>query len=154
MNDAEKQKLEALLRQVGPLVNKLADPPAGQPDRVRVAFERALEKKFPQFRELTEKQMEDLLLKLIAEQRIYGTDLVDAVLRARFRVGREGEGAILAILAGLEDRGLVAGEWRPGTSRMVKRYQLTPDGRRLLEKKPQAAAELLSWVEAVVNSTA
>ena len=154
MNDAEKQKLEALLRQVAPLMPKLADPPAGQPDRVRVAFERALEKKFPQFRELTEKQMEDLLLKLIAEQRIYGTDLVDAVLRARFRVGREGEGAILAILAGLEDRELVAGEWRPGTSRMVKRYQLTPDGRRLLEKKPQAAAELLSWVETVVNSTA
>jgi PadR family transcriptional regulator, regulatory protein PadR len=154
MNDEEKLKLEQELKKAAPLLQRLGEGNDPLPAHVRARLNAALDSKMPQVRELTERQMETLLLKLIAEQRIYGTDLVDAVLRARFRVGREGEGAILAILASLEDRELVAGEWRAGTSRMMKRYQLTPEGRQLLERKPQAAAELSSWVEAVVKATA
>ena len=107
MNDAENQKLDAVLRQVAPLMPKLADPPAGQPDRVRAAFERALEKKFPLVRELTEKQMESLLLKLVAEQPADGFQLITSLGKAHFKLKGAGEGAVYGLLAKLEENRLV-----------------------------------------------
>ena len=152
MNDAEKLKLEAQLRQAAPLINRLSDNPAVVPDRVRAALNSVLEQKFHSVRELNEKQMEGLLLKLIAEQRTSGLDLVDAVVKARFRIGQEGEGSIFALLARLEERELIEGEWREGGRRMIKSYRLTPSGRKLVEKRPAFAAELTTWVEAVLRT--
>ena len=151
MNDAEKSKLEERLKQAGPLLIAKLSGPSVLPDRVKAALSSALEKKFPLARELTEKQMEGLLLKLIAEQRSSGFDLVDSVIKARFRVGQEGEGAIFALLAGMEERELIQGEWREGGRRMIKTYRLTPNGRKQVEKRPAFAAELTVWVEAILR---
>ncbi len=151
MNDAEKQKLEALLRQVAPLMPKLADPPAGQPDRVRAAFERALEKKFPQVRELTEKQMESLLLKLIADQPADGFELITGLGKAHFKLKGVGEGAVYGLLSKLEENGLVEGRWRESSSTMKKSYYLTDSGTRLLKRELASAGELQGWANLVLG---
>lgn len=152
MNDAEKLKLEEKLRQAAPLIKRLSGPSV-LPDRVRAALNQVLDKKFPVVRELTEKQMEAFLLRLIAVQPASGFNLVDEVVKARFRIGEEGEGAIYALLADMETDGTIQGEWREGQRRMIKSYRLTAEGRRLLEKRPAFAAELETWVQAVLRTT-
>lgn len=151
MNDAEKLKLEALLRQVGPVVAKLADQPAGQTDRVRAAFEQALEKKFPLPKDLSEKQMESLLLKLIAEQPADGFELITALGKAHFRLKGVGEGGVYGLLAKLEDKGFIEGRWRESSSTMKKTYHLTETGTRLLKRELATAGELQSWANLVLG---
>ncbi|NDJ15116.1 MAG: hypothetical protein EBY17_28675 [Acidobacteriia bacterium] len=153
MNDAEKLKLEELLRQVGPLVNKLADPPAGQTDRVRAAFERVLNEEFPLPKELTEKQMESLLLKLIAEQPADGFELISKLNQGLFRLAGQGEGAIYGVLARLESSGLLQGEWRESSTRMVKMYRLTDAGGLRVAEKSAIQAEIGAWAEMLLKKT-
>lgn len=151
MNDAEKLKLEELLRQVGPLVNKLADPPAGQIDRVRAAFERVLNEEFPLAKELTEKQMEALLLKLIAEQPADGFELITSLGKAHFKLHGVGEGGVYGLLAKLEDKGLIEGRWRESSATMKKTYHLTETGTRLLKRELATAGELQGWANLVLG---
>ena len=153
MNDAEKLKLEELLRQVGPLVNKLADPPAGQTDRVRAAFERVLNEEFPLPKELTEKQMESLLLKLIAEQPADGFELISKLNQGLFRLAGQGEGAIYGVLARLESSGLLQAEWRESSTRMVKMYRLTDAGGLRVAEKSAIQAEIGAWAEMLLKKT-
>lgn len=151
MNDAEKLKLEALLRQVGPLVARLADPPAGQPDRLRAAFDQVLNEEFPQVRELTEKQMEALLLKLIGEQPADGFELITSLGKAHFKLKGVGEGAVYGLLAKLEENGLVEGRWRESSAAMKKSYYLTDSGTRLLKRELASAGELQGWANLVLG---
>lgn len=106
MNDAEKLKLEEMLRQAAPLIKRLSGPSV-LPDRVQAALDQMLDKKFPVVRELTEKQMEGLLLKLVAEQPADGFELINKLTRAKFKLKEEDEGAIYAILGALESNDLL-----------------------------------------------
>ena len=153
MNDAEKLKLEEELKKLAPLIARLSEHPDVLPERVRAALNLAWEKQFPSPKELTEKQMEVFLLKLIAQQPTSGFDLVDAIVKAQFRVGREGDGAIYALLADMEADELVEGEWREGEHRMIKSYKLTTNGRKRIEKEPAVSAEMEIWVQAVLHKT-
>lgn len=151
MKDAEKLKLEELLRQAGPLAARLLDPPAGQPDRVRAAFARALDKKFPLPKELSEKQMEALLLRLIAEQAADGFELISKLNQGLFRLAGQGEGAIYGLLATMESSGLLQGEWRESSTRMVKMYRLTDAGGLRLAEKSAIQAETGAWAEMLLK---
>ena len=150
MNDAEKLKLAAQLEQAAPLLARLAGPTV-LPDRVKTALNRALEAKFPLVREISAKQMEGLLLKLIAEQPADGFDLISSLNRAQFKLQGEGEGAIYGIFARLERQGWVEGRWRESSASMRKTYHLTEPGTKVLQRDLAAAGELQGWANLVLG---
>ena len=153
MNDDEKLKLEAKLRQSAPLIKRLSEQADGKPDHIRTAFELALEKKFPLVRELTEKQMEGLLLRLIAEQPADGLELINNLTRAHFCLKGGGEGVIYGILSAMESSGLVEGRWRESSAKMVKSYHLTESGTNRLQRHSAASAETSNWANLVLGRT-
>ena len=152
MNDAEKLKLEEMLRQAAPLIKRLSGPSV-LPDRVQAALDQMLDKKFPVVRELTEKQMEGLLLKLVAEQPADGFELINKLTRAKFKLKEEDEGAIYAILGALESNDLLEGRWRESSGRMKKTYHLTENGSKRLERETATSSQLAAWANSVLSQT-
>jgi len=151
MNDEEKSTIDERLRKAAPLI-KMFSGSSVMSERARHAVNHAIDQEFPLVRELSDMQMECLLLKLISEQHGTGSILTVAVTKAGFRVGSEGEGAILAIIAGLEERSLIQGRWQEGSSRMVKHYALTASGHKRLDKIVTDVSEASTWVEFVLRS--
>ena len=150
MNDAEKLKLEEKLRQAAPLIKRLSGPSV-LPDRVRAALNQVLDRKFPVVRELTEKQMEGLLLKLVAEQPADGFELINKLTRAKFKLKGGSEGMIYGILGRLETQGVLEGRWRESDSAMKKNYHLTEQGTRLVKREFAASAEMQGWADLVLG---
>jgi DNA-binding PadR family transcriptional regulator len=151
MNDAEKLILEQKLRKAAPLINRLSLSSGGLPDRVKAALNKVLDEKFPEVHELTEKQMESLVLKLIAEQPADGFELINNLTKARFQIKGAGEGVIYGILAALESGGLVEGRWRESSSKMVKTYHVTEAGTRKLRGQSATVTETQTWANLVLG---
>jgi DNA-binding PadR family transcriptional regulator len=141
MNDAEKAELEAKLKKVAPLMAKLSGPSI-LPERVKAALNQTLDKKYPLIRELTEKQMEVLLLKLIAEQPADGFELINNLAKANVKLKNGTEGLIYGILGRMENQGLVEGRWMEGSAAMKKSYYLTDHGTKLLARESALAPNL------------
>ncbi len=150
MNDEEKLRLEEQLKRAAPLMSRLSGPTV-VPDRIKKRLDAALEKKFPLVRELTEKQMETLLLKIIAEQPADGFELTNQLSKAKFKLKDEGEGAIYGILSRLENNGLIEGRWRESSASMRKSYYLTETGTKLVKKQYATAGEMQGWVDLILQ---
>ncbi|MEQ2005692.1 MAG: PadR family transcriptional regulator [Limisphaerales bacterium] len=151
MNDAEKSKLEQELKKAAPVLNRLSDGPSVLPDHVRARLNTALDKKFPLVRELTAKQMEGLLLKLIAEQPADGFELINNLGKAKFKLQGGTEGMIYGILSRLEHQGSIEGRWRESSAAMTKSYHLTSQGTKLMNRELASAGELQGWANLVLG---
>ena len=151
MNDAEKSRLEQELKKAAPVINRLGDGPSALPDHIKARLNSALDRKFPLAKELSEKQMESLLLRLIAEQPADGFELISKLNQGLFRLAGQGEGAIYGLLAKMESSGLLQGEWRESSTRMVKMYRLTDAGGLRLAEKSAIQAETGAWAEMLLK---
>lgn len=65
----------------------------------------------------------------------------------------QGEGAIYGVLARLESSGLLQGEWRESSTRMVKMYRLTDAGGLRVAEKSAIQAEIGAWAEMLLKKT-
>ena len=121
MNEEEKLKLEQELRKAAPLLNRMGDGADPLPAHVRARLNAALDRKVPQVRELTERQMEALLLKLIAEQPTEGFELINRLSKAKFNLRGGNEGVVYGLLNRLEQQGMIDGRWRETDASMRKK---------------------------------
>jgi len=151
MNEAEKNDLEARLKRVAPLMNRLSKESFPIPDRVRARFNEVLDRKFPVAKELSEKEMEALLLKLIAEEPNDGFSLTSELEKARFKLKGGAEGAIYGILNRLESKGMLEGRWRESSATMTKTYHLTDRGTKAVKRETASSGELQSWANLVLG---
>jgi DNA-binding PadR family transcriptional regulator len=151
MNDEEKSKLERELKRAAPLLNRLGDGADALPDHVRARLNAALDRKMPPVRELTERQMEALMLKLIAEQPAEGFELINHLSRGNFKLRGGTEGVIYGLLNRLEQRGMIAGRWRETDSSMRKTYHVTENGTRQLNRELASCGELQGWASLVLQ---
>jgi PadR family transcriptional regulator, regulatory protein PadR len=101
-------------------------------------------------KELSAKEMEALLLKVIAERPMDGFELTCCLEKAALKLKGSGEGAIYGLLSKLETAGCLEGRWRERGSRMIKTYHLTDKGTGLLQKKKGLAGQLNEWSQAVL----
>ena len=104
----------------------------------------------PVVQELTRKQMEALLLKILSERPMDGLDLTRALERTGFRLKDEGEGLIYGILSSLESSSHLEGRWREQGTRMIKTYHITEKGSGLLQRQAGTAGQLSAWSQAVL----
>jgi PadR family transcriptional regulator, regulatory protein PadR len=91
--------------------------------------------------------VEAAVLLLLRERRAHGYELLDALpqLTGEARVDM---GNLYRVLRGLEEDGLVASEWQAGEPGPAKRtYELTAEGRRLLDEWATALARLRERID-------
>ena len=83
-------------------------------------------------RVLSAKELEILVLKVLAERPMPGFDLATSLRKAQVAALEGGEGTIYGLLIRLEASGCVQGRWRPDGGRMAKSYHVTEKGTTLL----------------------
>lgn len=145
--------MEELLQQTGPVLARLNPQPVEMPARVRSALHLVLDRKFPLTSELTQKEMETLLLKVLAEKPMDGFELIRGLEKARIQHKDGGEGVIYGLLANLESAGHLEARWRESGNRMIKLYHVTDQGAGLLEPGRAAHPQLSAWSQLVLSST-
>jgi len=89
-----------------------------------------------------------VLLGVLAAEPGHGYSIISALKARTDGVLDLPEGSVYPALHRLEDRGLIASEWRPVGGRRRREYRLTLDGTRLL------ASERKDWnrLAAAINS--
>lgn len=103
-------------------------------------------------KELSAKEMESLILRIISQRPSDGVDLSRSLERAGFRIKGQGEGAIYGILASLESSNELEGRWRESSARMVKTYHLTDKGAGLLRRQTSTASQMDAWATSALAS--
>jgi DNA-binding PadR family transcriptional regulator len=146
------EELEKMLEEVGPeLAVMLSSKPDMSPERIE-NLNKQLEAAHPFLRELTAKQMEALLLKVLGEKSMAGLEIADRLEKANIKLKEGGgEGVLYGLLAKLESAGCVRGEWRESGDRMIKIYRATEKGTGSLREAKVAAAQLNAWSESVLS---
>jgi DNA-binding PadR family transcriptional regulator len=118
-------------------VDAVDAPPAAELSlRARDVLDAALAKLPPTPRELSDEEMKIVILKILSNGRADGGELADTLADLNIHLAKEGEGLIFALLANMEERGLIIGQFNEARTR--KAYSLTADGLLLLERKSAA----------------
>lgn len=151
MNDAEKHKLEDKLRQAAPLSSFLVGPPIEVPERVKATLDRARHERFPLVKELEVGELKALILKILSTHPCDGFELIDGLVKAKCKLKGAGEGVIYGILSTMEDEGMLEGQWRESSSRMLKTYRVTDKGAKLLEPRNSTSVELGDLANSVLK---
>jgi PadR family transcriptional regulator PadR len=87
-----------------------------------------------------ERFVEPSLLLLLRERPLHGYELLERLSELGFE-GRVDIGNLYRLLRSLEEEGLVRSEWSADLPGPAKRtYELTPEGRRLLDRWAEALA--------------
>ena len=87
-------------------------------------------------KELLKGNTEALLLSLLADEVMYGYQIVKEMERKSGGYFRFKEGTLYPALHRLEKAGLVEGTWGEATSRVPRRYyHITPKGQRVLDER-------------------
>ena len=151
MNPEDKsEKLEQLLKQAGPHIQRIQPGPVPVPDRVRKALHAVLDRKFPVVAELTAQEMEVVLLKVLAKRPMDGFELARALEKANLKLKEGGEGVIYGLLAHLESEGCLEARWSEG---MVKTYHLSERGSGRLQTSRATASQMSVWAESVLATS-
>lgn len=151
MNDQDKQQLEQLLKQSAPILKQIEERGIVPPERGRKALHEVLDRVFPVVKELAAKEMEALLLKILSEQSLTGYDIASRLEKASIKLKEGGEGVLYGLLAKLESKGCVRGEWRDVGDKMIKIYRTTEKGDGMLRSVKVEAAQLNRWSELVLS---
>jgi DNA-binding PadR family transcriptional regulator len=145
------EEFDQLLEEAKPDLQAMRrNSPPITPERIE-ELKNKLEKIHPFVRVLTAKQMESLLLKVLAEKSMTGFDIAERLEKANIKLKEGGEGVLYGLLAKLESAGCVHGEWRESGDRMIKIYRSTEKGTGSLREAGVAAAHLNAWSEAVLS---
>lgn len=92
-----------------------------------------------------ERFVEPALLLLLRERPIHGYELLERLPEVTGEESRADVGNLYRVLRSLEEEGIVTSEWSADLPGPAKRtYELTPAGRRLLDR----------WAEALVEAAA
>ena len=145
------EEFEKTLKDAGPrLVAMLSTQPDLSPQRLE-RLNKLLEAKSPFLRELTMKERESLLLKIVSETPMDGFEIATRLEKANIKLKDAGEGVFYGLLSKLESTGCVTGEWRESGDRMIKIYRPTEKGTGSLQKAKVAASQLNAWSESVLS---
>jgi len=104
--------------------------------------------KFPTWRELTAKEMEPLLLSVLANGQMDGFSIITRLEKARVRI-KGGEAVNYGVLSKLVSVGYVQVDLEDRGGQMRKSYRLTDEGHVLLKKLE--APELQALTAAVLS---
>jgi PadR family transcriptional regulator len=105
-----------------------------------------------QVRARVERFVEPSVLLLLREGPKHGYQLLDRLSELSGNSGGVDAGNLYRILRSLEEEGMVASEWNASLPGPAKRtYELTPDGRRLLERWSEALRRVRGVVDDFVK---
>ena len=149
MNDDTKARMEKMLREAGPILKKLDQVEV--PSHVLAKLQAAKEKKFPAWRDLTAKEMEPLLLQVLAQGQMDGFDLITRLEKAHIRIKGGGEAVNYGVLSKLVSAGLVQVDLEDRSGQMRKLYRLTDQGHAQL--KTVRVPELQTLASAVLGAS-
>lgn len=95
---------------------------------------RSMESRFAQ--QLKKGVLDMVVLRLICERDTYGYELLQELEKKGESFFRLKEGTLYPVLYRLEDNGLIRASWKTGEGRVSpkKYYQITEDGKRVLEE--------------------
>jgi len=147
MSEDAKSRVEQLLRAVAPIL-KQQDRTVAVPAHVLAKLKATQEKKFPAWKELTAKEMEPLLLQVLAQGQMDGFDLISRLEKAHVRIKGGGEAVNYGVLSKLVTAGLVQVDLEDRSGQMRKLYRLSDTGRMQVETAH--APEFQSLVSAVL----
>ncbi len=97
--------------------------------------------------EVSESQMEVLILKILSSGRADGGEIAEELKKLKVHLATPGEGLIFALLARMEDEGVIIGGFNPEMTR--KEYSLAERGRGLLERGSSTVQNLNPLVAAL-----
>jgi poly-beta-hydroxybutyrate-responsive repressor len=98
-----------------------------------------------------ERYVEPSLLLLLRERPLHGYELLERIPELGVE-GRVDIGNLYRLLRALEDEGLVRSEWSAELPGPAKRtYELTADGRRLLDRWAEALQRAQGTIEAFLD---
>ena len=149
MNDDTKARMEKMLREAGPILKKMDQVEV--PSHVLAKLQAAKEKKFPAWRDLTAKEMEPLLLQVLAQGQMDGFDLITRLEKAHIRIKGGGEAVNYGVLSKLVSAGLVQVDLEDRSGQMRKLYRLTDQGHAQL--KTVRVPELQTLASAVLGAS-
>jgi DNA-binding PadR family transcriptional regulator len=149
--EEQNDRLEQMLRDAAPVLKHAVNGEIVVPQRVIQALNKVLDRKFPLVKELSAKEMETLILKVLSQKSMVGFDLITSLEKAHFKLKGGGDGAIYGLLTKLESSGYLKAEWRESSARMVKSYHLSDKGVGLLKKRSSAAPQFNTWTESVLS---
>lgn len=86
-------------------------------------------------KELLKGSSDILLLKVLADQPLYGYEIAKRIKALSDQVLKMGEGTLYPLLHRLEQAKLLESFWQDANGRKRKYYQLTARGRQVLEDK-------------------
>jgi PadR family transcriptional regulator PadR len=99
-----------------------------------------------------ERFVEPALLLLLRERPMHGYELIDRLPELTGEEVRVDVGNLYRVLRALEEEGIVVSEWSadlPGPARRT--YELTPAGRRLLDRWAEALRDAQHGIESFLN---
>lgn len=149
MNDDTKARMEKMLREAGPILKKMDQVEV--PSHVLAKLQAAKEKKFPAWKDLTAKEMEPLLLQVLAQGQMDGFDLITRLEKAHIRIKGGGEAVNYGVLSKLVSAGLVQVDLEDRSGQMRKLYRLTDQGHAQL--KTVRVPELQTLASAVLGAS-
>ena len=132
MSEDAKSRVEQMFREAAPIL-KQQNRSVAVPAHVLAKLKAAQEKKFPAWKELTAKEMEPLLLQVLAQGQMDGFDLISRLEKAHVRIKGGGEAVNYGVLSKLASAGLVQVDLEDRNGQMRKFYRLTDAGRMQME---------------------
>ena len=103
-------------------------------------------------REQSSVNLATLILAVLSEAPCHGYAIAREIERRSESALRPGEGALYPALRGLEAEGFTEGLWEEiGSGPARKRYSLTPDGARELQKRTQSWRKYVQAVNRVMG---
>ena len=104
-------------------------------------------------KELLKGATETLVLAALAEKPSHGYQLVERLRQQSEGIFELGEGTLYPLLYKLEARGLIQGDWEPGSGQRKKRvYRLTPRGKKQLAGRSEQWQALVRGMTLIVGS--
>jgi len=142
--EQNKAPIENLLKEAGAVLEQTGQRQFEVPARVLAALRLAKEKKFPSWTELTAKEMEPLLLKVLAKGQMDGFDIISRLEKAHIRIKGAGEAVNYGVLSKLVSAGYVQVALEDRSSQMRKFYRLTEAGHGQLKTAESPALQTLA----------
>jgi DNA-binding PadR family transcriptional regulator len=114
------------------------------PPHVLAKLRAAQKRKFPAWTELTAKEMEPLLLSVLAHGQKDGFDIISRLEKAHIRIKGGGEGVNYGVLSRLVSAGYMQVDLEDHGGQIRKFYRLTQEGRTELETAEAPELETLT----------